>query len=282
MKIIDHLQGAHMLKTITIIGAAAISLAAISAHAQTTAQLVKKTTQGQMVVGQTFKTPTGLTGVVLQTPKGEQPTLAYATANNEYLVLGNIVSSKGVNLSEAYTETYINARIAKKAYKLLPSTHWFAQGSNKAPHKAYIVIDPNCIYCHLLYKEVYPMIESGKLQVRWIAAGFLRKTSEGKSARILVQATEAKKVAIFHKDEMKFKEKNESGGVTPLKKDANSAAVSTAFARVEANTTFFKTLGFQGTPTIIYRLNDGKSTFYPGYAKGKQLEKMVSSMSNKW
>ncbi len=62
---------------------------------------------------------------------------------------------------------------------------------DSAPHKAIIIIDPNCIFCHTLYQQVQTLIDAGQLQVRWLPVPFRDPSSPGKAAAILNAGSDA-------------------------------------------------------------------------------------------
>jgi thiol:disulfide interchange protein DsbG len=205
----------------------------------------------------------------------------FADKNGQYLIVGTVVNADGQNLSDQYTQQYVNVGVAKAAYADLGNTVWFSEGSDKAPHKAYIIIDPNCIYCHLLYQEIEPMIQQNQVQVRWVPVGFLRPTSLGKAAKLLYSKDP---ITVLAQNENNFDTQSESGGIAPLAQNSNDAKVNAAFQKIQANTDFFNKYGqaFIGTPVILYKTADGNPNFFSGFAKGQQLNDLINNMSAQW
>ena len=77
----------------------------------------------------------------------------------------------------------------------------------------YIFFDPNCPYCHTLYRNLRPWVGKGGLQVRWIPVGILTSTSEAKAAAIL-QAPNP--LAALRKNEEDYGFSDDAGGgITP-------------------------------------------------------------------
>lgn len=245
-------------------------------------KLVNKVSKGQLVVKQQFNSVANLQGFVVQPKKGGREAILFADKSGQYLIAGNVLTAKGVNLTEQATEKYINATVAKKAYAQAKTQYWFSQGSAKAPHKAYIIVDPNCIFCHMLFKEVEPMIKAGQLQVRWIPVGFLKPTSAGKAAQIMMTTDNKTRLKQLFADEDKFDKKTEEGSLKSLQPNAKNKAVTKAFSEVKSNTEFFGKYGFQGTPTILYLDQSGQAAFYPGYLNGSALKALVGKMNAKW
>ncbi|NCX93700.1 MAG: hypothetical protein EBX40_03380 [Gammaproteobacteria bacterium] len=136
--------------------------------------LIQKLTQNQAVIDQTFTTENGWIGYVVRPAQSLRGAILYTDATGSYLFAGNLVNSDGQNLTQAYTEEYVNSKLATQAAALVGDLNWIQQGQDSAPHKAYIVLDPNCIYCHLLFQELQPVIEQGNLQPQ-LSPGFPRQ-----------------------------------------------------------------------------------------------------------
>lgn len=66
------------------------------------------------------------------------------------------------------------SRIAS-ALAAAPKATWVAQGQGQ--RIIYIIVDPNCGYCQLLYKNLQPFIASHNLQLRWILVAIVDPTS---------------------------------------------------------------------------------------------------------
>ncbi|WP_322106201.1 thioredoxin fold domain-containing protein [Paraburkholderia sp. J41] len=141
-----------------------------------------------------------------------------------------------------------------------------ASGAN-VKSTLYVFMDPNCIYCHLVWKALQPY-EAAGLQVHWIPMGFLKPDSPGKAAALL----EAKDGAALLKQlETHYSEKDESGGIAPL---ANISFNDQT--RLNANAQLFQDLGFDGTPTLIYRGSGGRWADISGLPKLSQLPGMLN------
>lgn len=243
------------------------------------AKLVSKLMNGQGTVTESFPAVNGLTGFVVQSNQGNSG-IVYADKKGQYLFAGSIINAQGQDLTQVYTNQYVNSKIAGPAYAAATQLNYFTSGSDDAPHKAIVIIDPNCVYCHLMYKEFKPMIDSGQVQIRWLPVAFRDPTSPGKAAALLNAGDNASK--LFDQNEQSFNDKTEEGGLTPLQPNANDAAITKAFSEVEANTQFFSKMGFQGTPTILFKQSNRKVTMVPGYVQGQAFQSMVNSMGSSW
>lgn len=243
------------------------------------AKLVLKTTQGKAKITQEFKALGDINGYVVEPTTGGQSLVVYANKDGKFMMVGNLINGKGKSLTEGFMDKYVTSKVAANSYAEAQHMYYFSDGSNKAPHKAYIIIDPNCIFCHKLYTAIIPLIDKGQVQVRWIPAGFLKPSSVGKAAALLNAKSDKEAVALLHQDEMKFNTGQELGGLKAIEKNSQN---STAFDHVTANTQFFGKYGFQGTPTFIYKDAKGKAHFFPGYVAGDQLQKLIETMSSTW
>ena len=113
----------------------------------------------------------------------------------------------------------------------------------------YVFMDPNCIFCHYVWEAFQPY-EAAGLQVQWIPLGFLKPDSLGKAAALIDAADSP---ALLHENEVKFVEATESGGIKP----ANPVSFA-AQSKLNKNMHMFQDMGFDGTPTIIYKTPDGR------------------------
>jgi thiol:disulfide interchange protein DsbG len=141
-----------------------------------------------------------------------------------------------------------------------------ASGAN-VKSTLYVFMDPNCIYCHLVWKALQPY-EAAGLQVHWIPMGFLKPDSAGKAAALLQSKNSA---ALLRELETHYSEKDESGGIAPL-----ASIPAAAQAQLDSNMKLFQDLGFQGTPTIIYQGSGGRWADIDGLPKLSMLPGMLN------
>src|SRR3989338_682261 len=138
-------------------------------------QLLLNLTHDQVTIINSFSVNDSLQGFVVGPKSGPgRPMVMYVDKGGQYLFAGNLINANGQNLTDQYTQQYINTKIASQAaLTIADQTHYFTQGKDTAAHKAYVFFDPNCSACHIFYSEVKPLIDAGKLQVRWIPLAFL-------------------------------------------------------------------------------------------------------------
>ena len=203
--------------------------------------LVTKATHGALQVQSTFAGPDALTGVVVDVPKQHRRFVAWILPNGKGLVVGPVFSESGVNLTaRAMHQEGIVA--SGKTLWNYGVAHGFTEGHSGPVITAYV--DPNCIYCHLFYDAAQPLIRSGRLRVRFVVTGFLKRSSPGKAESILSAKRPLQALAA---DEKGFDVRTEEGAAVV---DAHpSASVQKS---VQANTAMLAKSGELATPTLIY------------------------------
>ncbi|RNC76996.1 thioredoxin fold domain-containing protein [Piscirickettsia salmonis] len=132
-------------------------------------------------------------------------------------------------------------------------TKWFSEGQITATHQLYMIAEPNCSVCHILYDKLKPYVKSGQLLIRWVMVAFIREDSAGKVAAIWSAQNSVNALA---EDEAGFDMARESGGIKPIA--ANKIPFKQMIA-LKGNMIFFQNSGLTGTPSLIYRDKQGKS-----------------------
>ncbi|WP_321935239.1 thiol:disulfide interchange protein DsbG [Paraburkholderia sp. J8-2] len=187
---------------------------------------------------QAFDTPTGLKGWVIE--KGElPPALIYTTSDGKYAFLGNIVDAAGRNLTASYVETYIQDPM----WPQFERSTFITEGATKPTQVVYAVMDPNCIYCHILWQALQPYEKEG-LQVRWVPVGIIKPDSAGKAAAILQASDPAAALKAAHAG---YVEQEESAGIEPVKLSPETQA------ELLSNLHLAQRFGMRGTPMIVFR-----------------------------
>ncbi len=245
--------------------------------------LIDKITHNQVVIESSFQAVNNLEGYIVYPKQGpKQRMIIIVQKDGKFAFFGNIITADGKNLSQEYNQKYIVSKQAIDAYKSINTLSYVTQGSDKAPHKAYVMIDPNCIFCHQLYLDMAPLVKAGTLQIRWVPVGIMRPDSSGKAAHLLSAKNNTEAVKLLQEDEDKFKTKTEEGGLSALDKSSTDPTTANAFKKVANNTAFFSNNGFRGTPVILYLDKKGKPAIYPGYPRGPELQTLTDKMSNKF
>lgn len=206
-------------------------------------QLLNDVTHGQASAEKVFPGPGGLTGI--EVSMEGHPTIAYATADGQYLVAGPVLNQQGQDAAHAdMIKLGLIPKPASAAVLAEKAAHAdsFVLGTKGPELTAFV--DPNCIYCHKFYEEAKPLIAAGKLRVRYVVVAFLKPSSAGKAAAILGASDPATAMAANEKG---FDEATEEGGITPAKNPDPAT-----LAAVENNTKLLSESGEVATPTLIY------------------------------
>ena len=231
--------------------------------------LVSLATAGKLKVVSQFATEVpGLTGYVISSQGATQ--VVYG--EHGYLLVGHIITPKGVDLSDSYLARYSpKPDLRQVVSKLDADGHLINEGRATAP-LLYVFADPNCSFCYRFYQMAEPLVSSGRLQLRWVIVAFLQSSSGAKATAIL-SASDPR--AALHADEDRFDVSHESGGIAPAR-----AQDKTLQQVLQAHVSAMDALGSQGTPTLLYRDAHGHWSAQVGlptgnwltqYAQGKPL-----------
>jgi thiol:disulfide interchange protein DsbG len=211
-----------------------------------------------------FPTPAGLRGWVMQ--QGNQYSIVYTTADEQYLLTGVLVDSNGKNLTAEYGQKFIPKPDYSAAYVELAKAAWFSEGSKSDSHMMYVFFDANCVFCHLLWKALLPYEKAG-LQVRWLPVAFMKEDSAGKAAALLVAKKPAAAMAV---NMSKFNKKDGSGGLAPARKI--SAEV---LKNIQANGALMERFGSNGTPALVWKDREGQVNTLGGMPRLSDLPAMT-------
>jgi thiol:disulfide interchange protein DsbG len=188
-----------------------------------------------------FKAVSGLNGWVLQSADGDY-SVFYSTADGQVLIAGDLLTSAGDNLTDRYVEQYVPAPDLSTIWARVENAATIVAGAHGNPKSViYAIMDPNCIFCHLLWIALKPY-EAAGLQVRWVPVGFLHRDSAAKAAALLKGGESALAQLQEH-----FDEKAESGGIVgiPMTPELKSA--------LDSNLALMHDARVEGTPGIFYK-----------------------------
>ncbi|MES3020506.1 MAG: thiol:disulfide interchange protein DsbG [Pseudomonadota bacterium] len=202
--------------------------------------------RGTKVV-KTFPAASGLTGWVLSAQG--QHSLAYSTADNKTLIVGDLVGEDGQVLTADYAERHLPKPDHKARFDELGKSAYVAEGTLGNPKSVvYAVIDPNCTFCHLLWKAFQPYEKIG-LQVRWVLVATLGPTSMPKAIGVLGDADPRAAMLRMEQDMGK-----------PFTDSARTSlqAKPKVGAKVIANGALLQRMGMAGTPVTVWKDKQGK------------------------
>ncbi|MFA9459915.1 thiol:disulfide interchange protein DsbG [Thiohalorhabdus methylotrophus] len=136
--------------------------------------------------------------------------------------------------------------------------HWIPAGAEEPERVIYVFTDPNCPYCHDLWKVTKPYYSEG-LQVRHILVGILKPSSPAKAAAILSANDPA---AALRRHEKNY----EDGGIAPAEDPAQLVRT-----QLENNQQLMRRFGARATPTVVYRDGDGGAQALSGMPRLQAL-----------
>ncbi len=149
----------------------------------------------------------------------------------------------------------------------LSHAHWVAQGTG--PHVLYMIFDPNCPYCHVLFDELQPLIKPMGVTVRYVPVGYLTESSLGKAAAML----EAKDpLAAITKNEREFNMEHYGGLQEILPSSATEKAL-------EKNLAILHATGQSIVPTLIYRSRQGKTVIIRGGLDTRDMRSVLRDIA---
>lgn len=241
------------------LAAVLIGATAFAAQQSPPPALERAVAAGVKVVKQ-FPAASGLTGWVLS--QGARHSLVYTTADGKTLVAGALIDERGQNLSAQHEDMYIPKPDFTAAFAELEKSAFIAEGSMKNPKSViYVFVDPNCPYCHLMWRAVQPY-EAAGLQVRWIPVATLGPTSMPKAIEVLAAPD---KTAAFRRMEQNHGK--------PWKPAAASTEQSqpVVAAAIRRNGELMDSFGIAGTPGVVWRDKQGKVQVKSGMPRLSEL-----------
>ncbi len=231
-------------------------IVAVSAQTLTLQQAnaaVQKASHNLAHVLRTFKGPAGLTGAVIKGPDGTR-NIAWVTADGKAVVIrGELVGLHGQDYTKGamYDQRLLLSPAVAIEAAASPSARSILIGSNPKAPIVTAFFDPNCIFCHLLYKAIEPYVAKGKVRVRFVLVGLIKPDSLARATSILMAYDRGKALAI---DEDKFDRMHEEGGY-PVDGILDPGIESV----VKANGALMQKADGHGTPTLFYCSASAKS-----------------------
>lgn len=241
-----------------LIAALVFSIAACSAEESLPAPVQALVDRG-VVIEHEFDTA-GMKGYVARA--GGQSTILYLAPDEQHILIGNLLTADGTNLSAEYLERFAPPPEFNEAWDDLAASTWIGDGNPDADRIVYMFTDPNCPYCHKFWQAARPYV-GNDVQLRHVMVGILGPTSAGKAAALL-SANDPRAALLDHE------ENYESGGVEPLA----SVAAETQ-QKLRTNRELMQKLGSGATPTIFYKDADGQVRRIIGLPQSEEKMKQI-------
>ncbi|TNF69429.1 MAG: thiol:disulfide interchange protein DsbG [Gammaproteobacteria bacterium] len=232
-------------------------------------KLIKKVSHNELHIVSQFNANNSLNGFVVENKLGNT-NIVYTDKKASFLIVGSLFDAQGENQSEYNFNQYVQPQINIDAYNAAKNTAYIQEGNINAPHKAYIVTDPNCLYCHKLYQALSPEIKQGKLAIRWILIAAMKPSSADKAMTILSSHNPAKA--------LEASEANLNNNIKLLSKSEVSESIKN---KLNQNMSFMTKYKLYTMPTIFYKSQTNIIKIQKGLPN-VPINEFISLFSNTW
>ncbi len=211
-----------------------------------------------------FPAVSGLTGWVARAPGGEESIL-FTTPDGKTVIAGILSNEQGQNLTRQYADLYERAPNLDRLWPAIQSASSVTEGPDTPDphHQIWVVMDPNCAYCHQLWIELRPYEKAG-LDVHWIPVGILFHSSTARAAAVLAGGRKT-----LYAMESRFNVARERGGVPGIK------VTPELRHKLAVNLSLAMQAGIQGTPGVFYLGSDGKLRLQQGLPAPSALPRIT-------
>lgn len=193
---------------------------------------------------------------------GDNPIAVYVLPDGNAIV-GTRLNSSGEPIDEATLQDVVAKPMSDQAWAQLESARWVLDGDSDAPRVIYTFTDANCPYCHRFWEAARPWVDAGKVQLRHIMVGLIKQDSPAKAGAILGASDPS---AALRENEVKY----DQGGITPAKTISEEVS-----STLEDNRLLMLSLGFRGTPGIVFRDEEGVLQKYNGMPQQGALAEVL-------
>lgn len=160
--------------------------------------------------------------------------------------------------------------LSPAAWGMLQQSSWIAEGGASPRHVIYLLVDPNCPYCHDLWLRLEPRLKEGT-QVRVILLAIISPTSLGKAAAILQSRDPGR---AWRENESRWRAVGgdvNSGGIAPA-----AAITPQTQTELDKNQDLITRLPFAGTPALFYRDPSGRGYQINGVPSAAELDAVLA------
>lgn len=212
--------------------------------------LIQGASHGSAHVDHVFEGPDQMIGAVVINPN-QTKDIIFISPGGQVLFPGGGFTVAGKNIAE---EALVSQHVYISPDELTTKSAevGFVVGSAGPVITAFM--DPNCYWCHVFYTKVMPLVDAGKVRVRYVMVAAIKPSSLGRATAILASKDPA---AALKKDELGFNVKQEEGGMAPLKE--TDAKVE---QQVRDNTALMGSAGKISTPGLLYCAAATSKTVY--------------------
>lgn len=176
---------------------------------------------------------------------GQEPVAAFVTPDGKHVIMGTMLDATGSDVTTPQLDRLVKKPVTDAVWDALGRSEWIADGSSTAPRVVYAFTDPNCAFCNKFWNESQPWVAAGKVQIRHVIVAVLSPSSERKAAALL---SAKDRVAALADHENRIAE----GGITPMDNIPTDILV-----QIARNNQLMRKLGLMGTPSIMYKDDEG-------------------------
>ncbi|SHE78438.1 thiol:disulfide interchange protein DsbG [Modicisalibacter ilicicola DSM 19980] len=214
-----------------------------------------------LTVHERFEAPAGLTGYAASVQGRE--VAVYVTEDGQHAIVGTLLDAEGNDLSAAPLAKLVGGPQDAALWQKLEESTWISDGDPAAEHVLYTFTDPNCPYCHRFFEQTRPWVEAGKVQLRHIMVGILKKDSPQKAIALLAAD-----------DPTQALREHQQGEEVEIPDTLSREQEDELFA----NNQLMRSLGFGATPTTLYHTGENDRLAVTQGAPGE--EKLVEMMGS--
>ena len=164
-----------------------------------------------------------------------------------------------------------SARQAQGVLDNIRKVTFIAEG--KGPRALYIFFDPNCPFCHELYKKLRPIVGKTDVQFRWVPMGLLTASSLPKAAAIL-QAPDPLQAFYKNENDYDFAANGQPGGGIELAQTINPKVR----AELAANLALYNSQKLFGVPVLVWRNSSGLADMMIGVPSDAQIDSLLKDL----
>ena len=194
--------------------------------------------------------------------KDEYPSTVFISMDQKYYIVGDLYNAAGKNLTEEAINTHVKGAVLDEIWKSLEKSSWIKDGQDNAEKIIYVFNDANCPYCHTMWQQARPLVDSGKVQLRHIMVGVIRPSSKGQAATLLQSQDPVEAFKLF----------NQSGGKNKIKE--MTSIPKELSDQLDANTALLDKYGFYATPALVWKNKQGEIESMQGLPK--DLNKLLN------
>lgn len=196
-----------------------------------------------------------------------QPVTAYQLPGSDKIIIGEMLSKHGTNLSQIHQQDHVIPEVGGRAWPHLEGSDYVIdQGKTDGP-VLYTITDPNCPYCLRLWETLSPLVKAGDIQVRHLIVGILGDDSLQKAAAILEADNSSE---ILHAYQMA----RSNGDEYELPKPSQES-----IERVLENNETMRKAGASGTPASYAKYPDGSVEYISGAFTKEKAHAIIKKLN---